>query len=1379
MAVAIRYVNTASFHRLLIDKVNGQITGQINVGNIDLSLMQGRCRLLDVQVLDTNAVVVAAVRQATISIAYLPLLERQVAVTALQIDGLDLDLRFDDQDRLSLVTAFAMPDRGAGAVSPPPSGAIWQVRVDDFQLRDSHVRFNHPIRKLKGSAGPLAIQGRFDSAGPDGALAMVADMLAFSGAGIDNQMTDLRLTAAYRKTAVRPWQVSLTTPQARLSAKAGIRLDEAIPVVDAVIDAQSDLAWLQTWIQTWLPKDFGLQGKAVAAVQISGSLADPRAAVDLKVSQAGAYGVNVTDLAVDAALQERRVALNNVQGRGPWGKIGVGGTIDLQAVFPNGLLEPAAGINGMTYDLRVSGAGLKLWQAADLPLPWIGTWKGTAKLNGSGVPAMAGNQGRGSVDLSVAGIRIPPGDQPIDGTVTTQVRWNGLLLDVLQCRVGIPDQVLQAQGQIDLDRLQLDADGRLVSGQIATLGHALGIPLPQGQAEVKLTAHGALSHPEASADLLAQEVQMASYTLGRVLVSARLDADYNLDFPRLVLENKGSYLQGNGYIHFSEPAATVGLDLDFDHLQPADFSLPSVVDARFNGHLKVSGLLKDPQGHLDLKPSTVVWNAHQASVQGQAQWYQGQLKLSEIQLAMAQSSARLSGDLQFTAPETGQWRNDPLADVTLTIENVDLADIQPEFKGQATGSVSIRGPLTHPEGVFSVAARQVNLKYQNLDAVDISGRISDQVVLFDHIAIVLPENSRIEGDGQIGLDRTYRIHLAGQGIALSRIDAMQRATVLNGQVELAVDGAGSFQHPELTADIFVRQPVLGDHAFEDFHLHANLTGLRLLLDNKMNFNLFADCNVASGDFLVKADFHDTELSPFLSLAGGVGWQGHLSGNLNAAGNWYEWQQAKADVHFQDLALIYNQQAILKVDALNFTLTDGKIELPRSRLSILDSGYLNIAADGDLYGELKAQADGRIPVSALDPFIGDPDETTGTVVVYATASGPWDRLQWQTAIDLDQVGYVDPYFSQTIRNLNGRFVLTQDQMSVSGVEGMVESGRFSLEGKVQLDHMQPIDGRLVLTLKALPLQIPETLDLSLSGELALTGAPSRALLEGDLVVLEGTYYKDIRLDLWSLVSQPKRTQSIQRTLERPQWLNNIDLDVALRHRYPFLVDNNVAKLEIVPDLKMTGTLANPIINGRASVSEGEVIFRGKSFPVTRGVVDFLDPTKIDPELDILSTTTIRTWEVSLSVTGSLNELKLTLSSNPPLPENDILSLIIFGRTNSELTTGRGGGSATTQQMLAGLMATALGDEVKKTTGVDILEVDTGARTDDDSADRIQVTVGKNLTSRITVKYEVESNNGEMIQRAISEYRFTEQLLASGFQDSKGRYGGELLFRFEFQ
>ncbi|MDD4073544.1 MAG: translocation/assembly module TamB domain-containing protein, partial [Desulfobacterales bacterium] len=68
---------------------------------------------------------------------------------------------------------------------------------------------------------------------------------------------------------------------------------------------------------------------------------------------------------------------------------------------------------------------------------------------------------------------------------------------------------------------------------------------------------------------------------------------------------------------------------------------------------------------------------------------------------------------------------------------------------------------------------------------------------------------------------------------------------------------------------------------------------------------------------------------------------------------------------------------------------------------------------------------------------------------------------------------------------------------------------------------------------------------------------------------------------------------------------------------------------------------------------------------------------------------------------------------------------------------------------------------------------------DDTDRIKVTVGKALSERMTVKYETESKSGEMLQRAIAEYKLMENILLSGFQDSKGFFGGEFKFRLEFR
>jgi autotransporter translocation and assembly factor TamB len=101
------------------------------------------------------------------------------------------------------------------------------------------------------------------------------------------------------------------------------------------------------------------------------------------------------------------------------------------------------------------------------------------------------------------------------------------------------------------------------------------------------------------------------------------------------------------------------------------------------------------------------------------------------------------------------------------------------------------------------------------------------------------------------------------------------------------------------------------------------------------------------------------------------------------------------------------------------------------------------------------------------------------------------------------------------------------------------------------------------------------------------------------------------------------------------------------------------------------------------------------------------------------------------------------------------------------------------MVAGLVASTMGEDIKRVTGVDILEVDTQNDEENPESERIQVTVGKKLSRRMTVKYAVESKQGAFTRRVISEYKFIDELLMTGAQDSTGIFSGELVFRLEFR
>ena len=100
-------------------------------------------------------------------------------------------------------------------------------------------------------------------------------------------------------------------------------------------------------------------------------------------------------------------------------------------------------------------------------------------------------------------------------------------------------------------------------------------------------------------------------------------------------------------------------------------------------------------------------------------------------------------------------------------------------------------------------------------------------------------------------------------------------------------------------------------------------------------------------------------------------------------------------------------------------------------------------------------------------------------------------------------------------------------------------------------------------------------------------------------------------------------------------------------------------------------------------------------------------------------------------------------------------------------------------MAELIAETFGEDIKRHTGVDILEVKENGDGVDEEPPGMTVTVGKHLSDRITVKYAVETQNGEFVQRAIAEYKLLENILVSGFQNTNGIYGSELVFRIEFR
>ena len=103
-----------------------------------------------------------------------------------------------------------------------------------------------------------------------------------------------------------------------------------------------------------------------------------------------------------------------------------------------------------------------------------------------------------------------------------------------------------------------------------------------------------------------------------------------------------------------------------------------------------------------------------------------------------------------------------------------------------------------------------------------------------------------------------------------------------------------------------------------------------------------------------------------------------------------------------------------------------------------------------------------------------------------------------------------------------------------------------------------------------------------------------------------------------------------------------------------------------DLKVGGLADAPRFNGRADLVQGNYDFAGRIFKLDRGVIRFLGESPPNPLLDIRATAQVQGLDASVLVQGTGLKPEITFASSPPLPQDELLSRILFGTSITNLS-----------------------------------------------------------------------------------------------------------------
>lgn len=437
---------------------------------------------------------------------------------------------------------------------------------------------------------------------------------------------------------------------------------------------------------------------------------------------------------------------------------------------------------------------------------------------------------------------------------------------------------------------------------------------------------------------------------------------------------------------------------------------------------------------------------------------------------------------------------------------------------------------------------------------------------------------------------------------------------------------------------------------------------------------------------------------------------------------------------------------------------GGFSLAEFRLAAKRDGFVTGAGTLGADGKLDGRASGQIPLATVGATRPEIRELTGVLELSVRASGTLAAPTFVGDGAIHRANLLLRDRPEALRDIEARFTLSRQGVQVRDATASLGGGRVNAQGDLALQGWKPGAYRFRLQARDVAVGPIEDFSSAWDADLELSGITREAQLTGRARLARGVYRRDV--SVLSLVRSPAQAAAAEPTT--PLRLRiRVDLDDNL------VVRSRTVNLRAGGVLTVEGTTARPVVFGSMESRDGRINFRTRDWSITSATVRFADPRRLDPYLDVLATTRIAEYDVTMQVVGPVSSIAVRFSSSPRLSQNDLLSLVAFGATGASLRES----PATVLLGEAGKML------AQQVLGVDAsvpgLRISTGSSTD--SASEIHGFSGDDRTP-VAPSRTTPANRKDTVH---VEYQLWAPLYLSGEYDREYGYGADVVLRFRFR
>jgi translocation and assembly module TamB len=426
--------------------------------------------------------------------------------------------------------------------------------------------------------------------------------------------------------------------------------------------------------------------------------------------------------------------------------------------------------------------------------------------------------------------------------------------------------------------------------------------------------------------------------------------------------------------------------------------------------------------------------------------------------------------------------------------------------------------------------------------------------------------------------------------------------------------------------------------------------------------------------------------------------------------------------------------------------------------------------------LNMRLDGAVSLQLLGEFYPQM-ESSGRAQINALVAGTVDKPRLNGKVHIEGASLRFGDFPAGLSNVAGDFNFDANRMVFDNVAAETGGGHLILGGTLSYGE-GPVTYVLNARSDQVRIRYPVGMSWLVAGNLRLSGNAEGSTLSGRIVVdrllmAEG-------FDLASFMTSSKEPTAGPAT--NSGFLQNLQFDIQADSSADSRMEWASARLQTDASLRLRGTWEHPILLGHIHLLSGGMNFRGSQYNIARGDINFANPFRMDPVLNVEATTTIRQYEVTLDFTGPASRLTLAYRSDPPLPQTDIIELLALGQTGEEsaarTATGQNPGMGASA-LLSEAISSQLGGRIQRLFGISHFSVGPSVATLNTQQNSIaSVTIEQQVTRGLVITYitDVTTTQYQVIQ---IEYTINRELSVLALRDENGTFGLDVVRKTRFK